>query len=83
MPLPTKFYTPDQVAKRFKVSRRAVYLWIKQGRLKAYRLASTVRIAEGDLEAFIETPEKAESKPPEPRATKKARKARRTARKGN
>lgn len=82
MPLPT-FYTPDEIAKQFKVTRRAVYLWIKQGRLKAHKLASTVRIAEPDLLTFMQTPAAAESDSPKPRATKKARKTRRTARKGN
>jgi excisionase family DNA binding protein len=51
-----RYYTPDEVAKRFRVSRRTVDRWIADGDLAAIKFAGRtgrIRIAESDLEAFI------------------------------
>lgn len=55
-PLPDKFYfRPDEVAKLFCVSTRAVYRWIDEGKLEAVRIAgSTIRIPREALQEIIE-----------------------------
>jgi excisionase family DNA binding protein len=46
---------PSDVAKRLNVNRTTVTRWIQQERLKATRLGEKLyRIAEEDLEAFLE-----------------------------
>jgi putative molybdopterin biosynthesis protein len=48
-----KYYKVDEVAKRFKVSRQAVYQWIAHGKLRAVKLGSHTRIPESALKDFI------------------------------
>jgi excisionase family DNA binding protein len=50
--LPT-FYTPEEVAARLKVSRRAVYQWLTNGKLHGLRAGQGWRITEEDLLAFM------------------------------
>jgi excisionase family DNA binding protein len=47
-------FTPQEVADLWKVTRRTVYQWIADGRLKACKIGDTVRIAEAELTAFIQ-----------------------------
>ena len=47
-----KFFTVPQVADSLSVSTRTVRRWIDKGELIAHRIGG-VRIAEGDLRAFI------------------------------
>jgi putative molybdopterin biosynthesis protein len=61
-------YTPQEVADLWKVTRRTVYEWIKDGRLKACKIGDTVRIAEADLKAFVQPIQLQSS--PRPKATK-------------
>ncbi len=45
--------TPDEVAKKLKISRRTVYLWLRQGRLKGVKVGDLWRIPEDALERFL------------------------------
>ena len=53
-----RYYTLDEVAEKLRVNRRTVDRWAKDQGLKAIRLGppprGAVRIAESDLEDFIE-----------------------------
>ena len=49
-------YTPEEVAKHLKASRRTVYRWIEKGELKAFKAGKLVRITRKDLEAFLDRP---------------------------
>ncbi len=46
-------YTPEELAKKLKASRRTVYRWIEKGDLKAFKAGKLVRITREDLEAFL------------------------------
>ena len=46
--------SPEQVARRCGLSRRAVYRAIERGELRASRLCSRIRIRAGDVEAWVE-----------------------------
>jgi len=50
------FYTPAEVAKMLKTTRRTVYKWIKDGKLKSFKAGKFVRIAKDDLETFLGRP---------------------------
>jgi excisionase family DNA binding protein len=50
---PIKFFTIAQVAEPLDVATRTVRRWIKSGDLVAHRFGGVVRIAEGDLQAFL------------------------------
>jgi excisionase family DNA binding protein len=53
-----RYYTLDEVAERLRVNRRTVDRWAKDQGLRTIRLGppprGAVRIAESDLEEFIE-----------------------------
>jgi excisionase family DNA binding protein len=46
-------YTVMEIAKHFRVSRQAVYDWIKEGKLRAIRIGERVRVPESALREFI------------------------------
>jgi excisionase family DNA binding protein len=48
-----RFLTIVQVAERVQVAPRTVRRWIAAGRLVAHRVGGVVRVAEGDLRAFL------------------------------
>lgn len=48
--------TPEEVAKRLRVTRRTIYAWLKIGRLRGLRAGKGWRIAPADLEAFLRRP---------------------------
>jgi excisionase family DNA binding protein len=48
-----KFFTIAEVADRLDVATRTVRRWIKSGELVVHRIGGVVRIAEGDLRAFL------------------------------
>lgn len=48
-----KQYTVQEIAQHFRVSRQAIYDWIKEGKLGAIRLGDRVRVPESALTAFI------------------------------
>ena len=55
MPAPAseRLLTIADVAERCQVSPRSVRRWIDDGRLRVIRLGRSVRVAEGDLAAFL------------------------------
>jgi excisionase family DNA binding protein len=48
-------YTPDQLAALLQVTRRSVYVWIRDGRLAAVRAGNRLRIRNDAVEAFLKT----------------------------
>jgi len=48
-----KFFTIPEVAERLGVCTRTVRRWISAGDLVVHRVGHVVRIAEGDLRAFL------------------------------
>jgi excisionase family DNA binding protein len=53
-----KFYTPEEVAEELRVTRRAVYGWLKDGRLPGYRAGNRWRIDPADAQAFLRVGQK-------------------------
>ncbi len=53
-PCEAVFLTPAEVAARLKVSRATVYALIERGELVASRVGLALRIAVGELEAFLD-----------------------------
>jgi excisionase family DNA binding protein len=54
-----EYYTPAEVAKRFRVTRAAVYKWISEGKLKSTTLGPrAIRISRSALEEFIQRAER-------------------------
>lgn len=51
-------FTPQEVAKMLKVSLRAVYKWIHEGKLKSKKIGTLWRIPKDALEEFIENSNK-------------------------
>jgi excisionase family DNA binding protein len=48
-----RFFTIAEVAERVHVGSRTVRRWIKAGDLVVHRIGGVIRIAEGDLRAFL------------------------------
>jgi len=48
IPLKDSYYTPDEIAKRWKVGRSTVYSLIQLGRLRARKLGG-IRVSKHDL----------------------------------
>ena len=49
-----RLLTLDEVAKELRISRRTLYLWIKQGRIKAIKLPNgKLRIESTELERVL------------------------------
>lgn len=53
-----KFYTLDEVADIIKLTRRSLYTYINNGKLKAVKIGKYWRVSESDLKSFIESFEK-------------------------
>jgi len=49
-----KYYTIDEVAEMLKVVYMTVYRWIRNGKLKAFRVGKKYMIKKSDIEALIE-----------------------------
>jgi excisionase family DNA binding protein len=49
-----KYYTTTEVAKMMRVSRVAVFYWIREKRLKAYKFGRNYRIPVDEFEKFKE-----------------------------
>jgi excisionase family DNA binding protein len=47
-------YTPEEVAAMLKVTRRTIYNWISEGRIKAVKLGYVWRISETSLNDFLQ-----------------------------
>ena len=48
------YYTLAEIAEKLKVSYRTAYRWVQAGELSAYKLGSEWRVAESDLQAFLD-----------------------------
>lgn len=48
-----EYFTPQEVADKFKVKKRTVYLWVKEGKLKAVKFGRLLRIPREALEEFV------------------------------
>jgi excisionase family DNA binding protein len=49
------YYTSPELAALYKVTRQAIWSWIKQGRIKAIRLGTKYRISESEWMKFLDT----------------------------
>ena len=49
-----EIYTPMEVAKKLKITKEAVYNYIKKGYLRAFKLGKYWRIKGKDLNEFLE-----------------------------
>ena len=49
-----KYYTPDEIARMFKVTRNAVYNWYRRGQLEGIHVGRALRISEKALQTFIQ-----------------------------
>jgi excisionase family DNA binding protein len=49
-----KYYTPEEIAANLKVSRKTIYNWIQEGRLKAVKIGHFWRIAESELNRLLQ-----------------------------
>ena len=49
-----ELYTPIEVANRLKVTKEAVYNWVKRNKLKSVRFGRVVRIKGSELNKLIE-----------------------------
>ena len=47
------YYTPEEIAQKFKVKKRTVYFWVRKGKLKAVKLGSLLRIPKSSMDEFI------------------------------
>jgi excisionase family DNA binding protein len=64
MSLPA-LYTPEEAAAKLKVTRRAVYQWLSEGRLKGLRAGLRWRITEDSLMEFMNSPATGSTEKPE------------------
>lgn len=48
-----RFYTPPELAAHYRITRQAIWNWIRQGRLKAIRLGTVYRISESEWNSFL------------------------------
>lgn len=49
-----KLLTPPQVAERLQVNERTVTQWLRKGHLRGFKIGKEWRVAQKDLEAFLE-----------------------------
>lgn len=47
-----KVYTLREIAEQYKVTRRALYNWVKSGKLQAIKLGSEWRVTQEALDSF-------------------------------
>ena len=52
---PPGYLTPAQIAQELGVSPQAVYKWVSEGKLEAFRFGRAVRIPRSSLTAFVES----------------------------
>jgi len=50
-----KYFTPREIAEKYRVTSQAVTKWIKQGKLKAVKLGGVWRIPESALQGFLKS----------------------------
>lgn len=49
-----EIYTPIEIAEKLKISKEAVYAYIKSGKLPAYRIGKFWRVKGKDMNKFVE-----------------------------
>jgi len=49
-----RIYTPEEIAERLRVSRKAVYDWLNKGRLKGFKAGKMWRVTKQALEDFLQ-----------------------------
>jgi excisionase family DNA binding protein len=49
-----RYYTPPELAALYKVTRQAIWKWIREGRINAIRLGSAYRISETEWAKFLQ-----------------------------
>jgi len=48
------YLTPEEAAEKYKVAAVTIRKWLRQGKLKGYKVGGTIwRIEEGELDAFV------------------------------
>lgn len=55
-----KYYTPAEIAEMFHVTRRTVYSWMKEGKLKAFKVGKGWMISQEELNRITEGPKTGE-----------------------
>ena len=50
---PIRVYTLDEVAEALKITRRTLYTYVKEGKLKAVKIGREWRVSEAALQDFI------------------------------
>ena len=55
-----KYYTPKEIAANLKVSRKTIYNWIQEGRLKAVKIGHFWRISESELNRLLKGDEQSQ-----------------------
>ncbi|MEW6771860.1 MAG: helix-turn-helix domain-containing protein [Bacillota bacterium] len=55
-----EMFTPEEVAKKLKISRSTVYLWLREGRLKGVKVGDLWRIPEEAIQEFLTRPQEEE-----------------------
>lgn len=57
MPVKEHYYTVQEIADRFRVTRQAIYNWIDEGRLRAVKVGRALRIPESAVADFVKPSE--------------------------
>lgn len=47
-------WTPPQVAERLQINERTVTQWLRKGHLRGFKIGKEWRVAQRDLQAFLE-----------------------------
>jgi len=51
--VPRDFVTPREAAQRMRVSKAALYEWLRRGELRSYRAGRLLRIRESDIATYL------------------------------
>ena len=51
---PIEVYTLDEVADILQITRRTIYTWIKEGRIKAFKVGRYWRVRREELDRILE-----------------------------
>lgn len=66
-----EFFTVEELADRLKVSEQTIRLWIREGRLEAYKFGRAHRVPASALQRFLEqSKQRSESSGDQPRGIK-------------
>ena len=55
-------YTPDEVAKEFKISKHTVYELIKRGELRAFKVGNKMRIEQEEIKRYKQSTKRLQDK---------------------